>query len=216
MKIPQFPIRISITKRGLHIGPPKQRNANTNPNEGRRYDAASTNRHTEKHFQYANSGDANSKVGPAQQIVRNRTRYEIRNDPFASGMSQTMAVEVVGAGPRFKSKTGNKDFDTAFEKGLGEWFGSTDSLEPAQCDLTCKRNYAEMVCMIGSVMLDDAGEGFIIMQRDSRLRGTGKVSLKLLLVEAADVHLRSGCLTVSWPTVTSLSRASRWTNTAHL
>jgi len=37
-------------------------------------------------------------------ILRNRARYEVHNNSYARGMVETLANDVIGTGPRLKSK----------------------------------------------------------------------------------------------------------------
>jgi capsid protein len=55
----------------------------------RGYDAAANNRHTETHFTDATNYDADSFITDSLATLRNRARYEVRNNCYAKGITDT-------------------------------------------------------------------------------------------------------------------------------
>jgi len=95
----------------------------------RHYDAAQTTRHNSKHWLNATGDDANTLISPALAILRNRCRYEIRNNSYANGMINSLATDVVGnAGfPTLQVMTDNDGFNSQVEGGFGEWAMTCDA-----------------------------------------------------------------------------------------
>ncbi|NIP26665.1 MAG: phage portal protein [Phycisphaerae bacterium] len=145
----------------------------------RSYDAAAVNRHTAKHFLDADGSDADSLIREALPTLRNRARYEIRNNPYASGMTETKADDMIGTGPRLQVQTGNPDLDRRIEDEFGEWC--------LECDAGGKMTFDEMLRLTGSLQMDDSGESILIMKTapapKNWTRARPKVQLRLLAIE---------------------------------
>ena len=66
------------------------------------YDAAATNRHNEAYYADADGVDAGGAIRGDLATLRNRARYEVRNNAVASGVVQTDANFIVGVGPNLQ------------------------------------------------------------------------------------------------------------------
>jgi len=157
-----------------------------------RYDAASTSRHNARHWMYATAGDADSVISPNLTTLRNRARYEIRNNCNAKGIVETFANELIGTGPGIQVNSGDPDYDRAFEEAFTTWSGDGDYLDEPQCDRAGKQCLADILRLAASIQIDECGEGFILMQTDTGQKsrafrgvyGGGEgVRLKLLVIE---------------------------------
>jgi len=66
-----------------------------------KYDSAQTTNENEKHWAQADGLSANAAINhEVRKKTRDRARYEMANDPYASGMQQTKKISVIGSGPR--------------------------------------------------------------------------------------------------------------------
>lgn len=151
---------------------------------GKRYDAASTNRHNKNHWKYADGRDANSLISPALATLRNRTRYEHRNNPMLKGIVRTFADDFVGTGPRLQMLTDDTDFNSDSEKKFSDWSGDGEGIMDPECDVTNKDTLSGIIRMCASIQLDTAGEGFIVMSNSPKPSASGGPRLKLQAVEA--------------------------------
>lgn len=67
------------------------------------YDAAQTTTHNSRHWASATSLSANAELSPSvRQTIRDRARLEARNNPYLSGILETLANDMVGTGPRLQ------------------------------------------------------------------------------------------------------------------
>ena len=148
----------------------------------RSYDAAATNRHNENHWLYADARDADSLITQALPTLRNRARYEVRNNSYAKGILETKANDIVGTGPRLQIQTDNAEFDREVENRFAEW--SSD------CDMGGKLSLTEIVRLAGSLQQDESGESFIVMQ--SAGGNVDDIRLRLLVVEPDRVQTPLG------------------------
>lgn len=145
----------------------------------RKYDAAAINRHNTKHFLDADGSDADSLIRAALPTLRNRARYEIRNNSYAKGIVGTKANDIVGTGPRLQIQTGKPDFDRRVEDLFGQW--------ALNCDAGGKMTFADMLRLAGSLQQDESGESFIVLTSARRERQWTKarpdVRLRLQIIE---------------------------------
>lgn len=87
-----------------------------------RYDAAQT---TEQNRRYWAAADNLSAVDAANtttcQTIRNRARYEVANNCYASGIVQTLANDCIGTGPKLQMHTADNEYNDLVEDMFGEW-----------------------------------------------------------------------------------------------
>lgn len=122
----------------------------------RSYDAAAITRHTEQHFLLADGRDADSLIRADLATLRNRARYEIRNNSYAKGITETKANDLVGTGPRLQVITDNKDFNRVVEDLFADWC--------LRCDAENRMTFNEILRLIGSLQQDDSGEAFVVLE----------------------------------------------------
>lgn len=86
------------------------------------YDAASTTRHNENHWKYATHLSAAAEANPQVRAqLRNRARYEVRNNSYAIGICDTLAGDVIGRGPRLQMLTPDREFNAEAEAKFEAW-----------------------------------------------------------------------------------------------
>jgi len=122
----------------------------------RSYDAAATNRHTKQHFLYADGRDADSLIREDIATLRNRCRYEIRNNSYAKGMVETKRNDLVGSGPRLQVISEDADFNRRVELLFSMWCG--------RCDIEGRLTFADMIGLAGSLQQDESGEGLLVFE----------------------------------------------------
>jgi len=138
---------------------------------GRTYDAAETTRHNRKHWAKADGADADALIEPRLSTLRNRARYEIRNNSIAKGIVLTYTNEVVGSGPRLLMQTGNAGFDDEIESGFEAWAKNPDAA--GLLDLG-----AMLRLMVYQLL--ECGEAIFVSQNGP---AAGNVKLKYLMIE---------------------------------
>lgn len=121
----------------------------------RHYDAAQTGRHNEKHWADATGEDANALITASLETLRNRCRYEVRNNSYAMGILTTLATDVVGSGPNLQLMTGNKNADKKGEESFREF-----SLD---CDVAGKLTLADML-WLSIIQFLESGEALFLKQ----------------------------------------------------
>ncbi len=87
-----------------------------------RYDAARTTDENRRHWANADALSPLAAVIPGvRATLRNRARYEIANNSYASGIVRTIASETIGTGPALQMASGDDEADTAAELAFYRW-----------------------------------------------------------------------------------------------
>jgi len=145
----------------------------------RSYDAAAFSRHITPHFTFADNLDADSLIRKDIETLRNRARYEIRNNSYASGIVDTMANDMIGTGPRLQILSDNNDFDSRVENLFGQWC--------LNADIEGRMKFKEILQLAGAWQQAESGEAFILLQSAEPakhwLRARPEVRLRLLVIE---------------------------------
>lgn len=136
------------------------------------YDAASDTRFREKYFENAKSGDADSDLLPELATLRNRARYEIRNNPYARGMMLTWANYVIGNGLQVQMRTDNEKFNEAFEKMFASW--------SQHADAAGRYSLSDML-HLGEQQIFPCGEYFMVRTMDESMPDIP--ALRYLMIE---------------------------------
>lgn len=135
-----------------------------------RYDAAQTSDGNARHWQWADNLSARAANSPqVRRTLRNRTRYEIDNNCYASGMVETLADDMVGGGPILQMMTGDDGLDRSLEYEWSQWAEAVmfaDKLHTMRQTRACD------------------GETFMFMESNPEL---GDIQLDLCLYEADQV-----------------------------
>lgn len=130
-----------------------------------RYDAAQTTSENRAHWLMADALSASSSASPSvRRTLRNRARYEIDNNCYASGMLRTFACEVIGTGPQLQMQSGDDGADSAVENAFWDWMQETGFSEKLRTML---------IAQVGH------GEGFGVLATNLRLETPVKLDLRL-------------------------------------
>lgn len=143
------------------------------------YDAAATNRFNENHFLDADGSDAATLVRQSLVTLRNRARYEVRNNGYAKGMVKTYADDVVGSGPRLQilpaipGDTAAEEAANTIEDAFGRWAE------------TCGMNNESLgeIFHLAIKQLHDSGECFIVFRDGGDKAEIDGVTLRVQIVE---------------------------------
>jgi lambda family phage portal protein len=114
---------------GLKASPPTGRKAIRSlwSAAGRSYDSAKTTRVNEKHWTAATLGDADATILAQLGTLRNRVRFEMRNNGYAEGMVETYATDVVGPdGPAVQIESDDEKWNEEAEAFLRDYFTYCD------------------------------------------------------------------------------------------
>lgn len=146
-----------------------------------KYDAAQTTELNKNHWASADHYSADASLLPhVRRTLRNRARYEMRNNSYAAGIASTWANDLVGTGPRLQLDLGpdvSPDAVRAVETAVYDW--------SVNVDLARKLRIAK------AAKITD-GEVFALKTNNGRLRG---VQLDVKLVEADQVMSPLGFMT---------------------
>lgn len=134
------------------------------------FDNARTTDENRKHWREADGLSATAQLTPhVRKLLRDRTRYEVQNNPYAAGAVTTLVNDTVGRGPRLQMLTDDLGLNRAVESLWKEWADITDwGLE------------SRVLAGVKYV----AGESFAIPFESSRLTGMNfPVPIRLRLLE---------------------------------
>jgi lambda family phage portal protein len=137
------------------------------------FDAAETAEENRRHWAAADalSADAAASSG-VRRTLRNRARYERKNNCYANGMTCTIASDCIGTGPRLRMLSGtdrtSRRVATTVEGLWQEWADSV--------------NLAEKLRTMRSSVVTD-GEGFALQITNQGLDFPVKLDLRLIEAE---------------------------------
>ena len=133
-----------------------------------RYDAAQTVDENSRHWAYADGLSADAAMSTTvRTILRNRARYEVANNSYASGIVGTLAHSSIGTGPRLQLLAATEDENNAVEAEFSAWAEAVDLAGKLR---TMRKAKAQ------------DGEAFAVLTRNPEL--STPVKLDLRLVEA--------------------------------
>lgn len=86
------------------------------------YDVAVNTPNNERHWANADGLDADTSTNAfVRKKIRDRARYEIRNNTYARGIVDTLANDIVGTGPRLQMQTPNETLNRRIEDEFAAW-----------------------------------------------------------------------------------------------
>lgn len=130
------------------------------------YDVAQTTDANAKHWQYADSLDADACNSPGvRQTLRNRTRYELRNNSYAKGMVRSLAEDCIGTGPRLQLHTASRRANQQIEAAFSRW--------------SRRIRLAQKLRLIRKARAQD-GEAFGLLTNNRGLRGNVKLDVRVI------------------------------------
>ena len=133
----------------------------------RYYEATAKDRHLEKTWEKATLGDADAALVDHLPTLRDRCRYEMRNNGYCRGIVETLANDIVGSGPKIQFTTESDAFNREAEKKFNQW--------AADCDMTGRMSLDELMRLCVSQFCE-CGEAIIADQIDGN-------KYKLLMIE---------------------------------
>jgi lambda family phage portal protein len=146
-----------------------------------KYDAAQTSDLNRNHWARADHLSADASLQPhVRQTLRNRARYELRNNSYAAGIASTWSNDLVGTGPRLQLDLGpdvSPEAVRSIEHAVADWADAIDLARKLRIAKTSK--------------ISD-GEVFGLKTNNGRLRG---VQLDFKLVEGDQIMSPMGLLT---------------------
>lgn len=133
-----------------------------------RYDAAQTTTDNTNHWGNADGLSAAAANTPeVRRTLRNRARYEVANNSFASGMVRTLVNDVIGTGPQLQIET---------EGGLSP--AVERQIERQWCEWAYNIRFGEKLRTLRFAKCVD-GEVFCLLTTNRGLRQPVKLDLKL-------------------------------------
>ncbi|TWU17998.1 phage portal protein [Allorhodopirellula heiligendammensis] len=134
------------------------------------YDAAQTTSENAQHWRWADSlSAAEANSSEIRRTIRERARYEVANNSYASGIVDTLSNTTIGTGPRLQMLTLSAEINAAIEIRWKQW-----------CDQV---RLAEKLRTAHRARTVD-GESFIQFTTNPRAaRATTPVSLDLQVLE---------------------------------
>lgn len=122
------------------------------------------------------SGSANAEIFQAMELLRDRSRYLVRNNCYAARGIQAIASHTIGEGIIPSYTSGTKKQNDLIAKLWNEWSESTD------CDADGVNNYYGLQALI---MREIAESGEVLIRRRKRRSSDGlPVPLQLQVIEA--------------------------------
>ena len=86
------------------------------------YDAAATTNDNSKHWANADALSADAAASATvRRTLRNRARYEVRNNSWAKGIGLTIANDTIGTGPRLQMLTDSASTNQIIEREFSRW-----------------------------------------------------------------------------------------------
>lgn len=130
-----------------------------------KYDAAQASDEMRRWWANADSLSARAANSPeVRQKLRDRARYEVANNSYASGIVSTLANDVIGTGPRLQLLTESDDFNRVTEADFTAW-------SRAAC-------LASKLQTLHKAKVGD-GEGFGLLVTNPRLPTAVKLDVRL-------------------------------------
>lgn len=116
-----------------------------------RYDAAQTHAGNEKHWKYTDARSAGAELSPGiRKIIRERSRYEVKNNSFASGIVDTLTTDTIGTGPRLQLLTGDTKLNRTVEAQFKAWCNEISLAMKLRTMRTAKTRDGEAFGLLGT------------------------------------------------------------------
>lgn len=138
----------------------------------RRYESASPGRRTSDWNAFSTS--ANTEIGIASVILRNRSRDLCRNNPHAKKATATLVTNVVGSGIKPSIQVSGNRYAKNTKAAWKAWAEST------QCDFEGRKTFAGIQAIVMRAVVE-SGECFVRQRRYSKAK---PIPLQLQVLEA--------------------------------
>ncbi|MDR1958899.1 MAG: phage portal protein [Planctomycetaceae bacterium] len=131
-----------------------------------RYDAAETTRTNAKYWSRTDALSANAAASPKiRKILRERSRYEIANNSYASGLLLTLTNDMIGTGPKLQLLHPDPQISRYVEDSFYAW--------------SCEVGLVDMLTML-KMSYERDGESFAIMSTNRRVEHAVKLDFKVI------------------------------------
>lgn len=91
-----------------------------------KYDAAQSDAKNANHWSMADGLSAREANSPeVRRVLRNRARYEIANNCYASSMAETLGIDTIGTGPRLQVRSEDDATNRRVSEAFEEWTAAT-------------------------------------------------------------------------------------------
>lgn len=130
------------------------------------YDSAQTTPENQNHWAWSTDLSANAEhSADVRRTIRNRARYERRNNSYAKGLVETRAHDLVGTGPRLQLTIpdARQESVRVVERANRRWMRAA--------------TMAEKLRVLSETQITD-GEGFGVMVTNPRLRHAVKLDVR--------------------------------------
>lgn len=130
-----------------------------------KYDAAGSGTEYARIWENTDALDADSANSRlVRQTLVQRSRYEIANNGYASGIAKTYATDLIGMGPQLRMQSGSEGFNRMVERA---WMAWTKEIKFRR----------KLWCMAHAKHSD--GESFGVIRQNRRLRNPVKMDIVL-------------------------------------
>lgn len=114
-----------------------------------RYDSAQTGDDNRNHWAMADALSADAANSPGvRTILRNRSRYEVANNCYASGVGLTIANDCIGTGPRLNLTTDSESLNNLVEERFAAWCRAVNLAELLRTMRQSRRQDGESFCLM--------------------------------------------------------------------
>jgi capsid protein len=149
-----------------------------------RYESAASTKDNYKRWSWVDSLSPDAlATSEVRKILRNRCRYEVRNNSYLSGMLLSLANDCIGVGPQLQMQTGNDALDTMIETSFWQWSREVRLAEKLR---------------LMRVARAEAGEAFGILVSNPNLLHPVKMSLSVREAEEIADPALLGVLQSDW------------------
>ena len=141
------------------------------------FDAADRNRYTANHFAAAGAADVNTIIRADIATLRKWCRYEAHNNSYGRGITETLANDIVGLGPRAQVTIPGVADPAQSQRIEDAWAAWGEG-----CDADGRLSFGEMM-NLGVKQCPASGESMAVMVNDPSANRR-QVSLRLRLIES--------------------------------
>lgn len=172
----------------LAASPASHTNPAADPARRRRamaYDAAATTPYNAAHWAAASGQDANASIYESRTLLIRRARYETRNNPYAAGMVETHADDLVGHGPRLQIDPPTDENDPQLTAAAEEAANRVEDAFAEWCDhadVAGILSLSDMIHQADKCLTATAGEAFWLLTTGEPDRHG--VTLRVLPIES--------------------------------
>jgi len=122
------------------------------PEVSAKYDAAGFSRQTVEHWLDADALSAVAANSPdVRKKLRDRCRYEVANNSYASGIEQVLVNDIVGSGARLQVTDSDRALARTIEDKFGQWCKAVDLAEKHRVKHAAEFHDGESFTVMGTL-----------------------------------------------------------------